>query len=159
MHSLGLVGSRPVTSTLAPPLEGTDVIHAAGGIIVRADDDAAAQVAVVWREGRGDWTFPKGKLDPGETYEGAACREVVEETGMSCRAVRFIGTTEYRHRKGRPKIVAYFLMTALEGEFAPNEEVDELRWCTVEEAERLLTWDRDRDLLARAALLPELHAP
>ena len=51
---------------------------------------------------------------------------------MTCRTVRFIGTTEYQHRKGRPKVVAYFLMTDLDGEFAPNEEVDELRWCTVD---------------------------
>jgi 8-oxo-dGTP diphosphatase len=144
-----------VTSTLAPPLEATEVIHAAGGIVVRQDD--VPRVAVVWRELRGDWTFPKGKLDVGETYERAACREVVEETGLQCRVVRYVGTTEYVHRKGRPKVVAYFLMAEVGGEFSPNEEVDELRWCTVREAERLLTWDRDRDLLAHAALLPELR--
>jgi 8-oxo-dGTP pyrophosphatase MutT (NUDIX family) len=147
-----------VTSTLAPQLETTEVIHAAGGIIVRSPTDEEPRVAVVWRQLRGDWTFPKGKLDPGETYEQAACREVVEETGLSCRTARFIGTTEYLHRKGRPKVVAYFLMSEVAGVFTPNEEVDELRWCTVREAERLLTWDRDRDLLARAAQLPELRS-
>ena len=141
----------------APPFETTEAIHAAGGIVVRHTAEGTAQVAVVWRELRGDWTFPKGKLDGGETYEQAACREVVEETSMSCRVIRFIGTTEYQHRKGRPKVVAYFLMAAVGGEFTPNDEVDELRWCTVAEAERLLTWDRDRDLLERAAVLPELH--
>ena len=86
------------------------------------------------------------------------CREVVEETGLTCHVARFIGTTEYLHRKGRPKVVAYFLMGEVDGEFTPNDEVDELRWCTVREAERLLTWDRDRDLLARAAQLPELRS-
>jgi len=146
-----------VTSTLAPQLETTQVIHAAGGIIVRDLAGEAPRVAVVWRDLRGDWTFPKGKLDPGETYEQAACREVEEETGLTCRTSRFIGTTEYLHRKGRPKVVAYFLMSVVAGEFRPNDEVDELRWCTVQEAERLLTWDRDRDLLARAAQLPELR--
>lgn len=146
-----------MTSTLAPQLETTDVVHAAGGIVLRGAPGDEQQVAVVWRKSRGDWTFPKGKLDMGETYERAACREVEEEIGMRCRVVRFIGTTEYLHRKGRPKVVAYFLMTELSGEFAPNEEVDELRWCTVHDAERLLTWDRDRELLARAALLPELR--
>ena len=145
-----------MTSTLAPPLDATDVIHAAGGIVVRRDDDEP-RVAIVWREGRGDWTFPKGKLDVGETYERAACREVEEETGLTCAVARFVGTTEYTHRKGRPKVVAYFLMHVAGGAFAPNEEVDELRWCTVDEAERLLTWDRDRDLLAHAAVLPELQ--
>jgi 8-oxo-dGTP pyrophosphatase MutT (NUDIX family) len=146
-----------VTSTLTPPLESTDAIHAAGGIVVRREAGDVPRVAVVWREQRGDWTFPKGKLDPGETYERAACREVEEETGLTCGTLRYVGTTEYTHRKGRPKVVAYFLMQSVSGSFAPNEEVDELRWCTVEEAERLLTWDRDRDLLAHAALLSELQ--
>jgi 8-oxo-dGTP pyrophosphatase MutT (NUDIX family) len=145
-----------VTATLDATNERLDVIHAAGGIVVRRDDDGKARVAVVWRSGRGDWTFPKGKLDAGETYEQAACREVEEETGLRCAAQRFIGTTEYQHRKGRPKVVAYFLMTPEGGAFTPNEEVDELTWCTVLEAERLLTWDRDRDLLAHASQLPEL---
>jgi 8-oxo-dGTP pyrophosphatase MutT (NUDIX family) len=144
-----------VTTTLSATTEGVQVIHAAGGIVVRRDDDGV-RVAVVWRSERGDWTFPKGKLDSGETYEQAACREVEEETGLVCTALRFVGTTEYQHRKGRPKVVAYFLMTPTSGSFTPNEEVDELSWCTVLEAERLLTWDRDRDLLARASQLPEL---
>lgn len=144
-----------MTSTLAPPSSPADVIHAAGGIVARREDGEPL-VAVVWRQVRGDWTFPKGKLDLGETYEQAACREVEEETGMRCRTIRYVGTTEYQHRKGRPKVVAYFLMEAISGDFTPNDEVDELRWCSVRDAERLLTWDRDRDLLARASMLPEL---
>ena len=148
-----------MTSTLAPQLETTEAIHAAGGIIVRSEPGEAPKVAVVWRELRGDWTFPKGKLDVGETYEQAACREVVEETGMTCRVARFIGTTEYLHRKGRPKVVAYFLMA----EVRRRVHRRTTRWtscagASVREAERLLTWDRDRDLLARAAQLPELRS-
>lgn len=146
-----------MTATLAPLLETTDVIHAAGGIVARRGEHGDPLVAVVWRSARGDWTFPKGKLDLPETYEQAALREVEEETGMTCRVVRYIGTTQYQHRKGRPKVVAYFLMVPGNGEFTPNEEVDELRWCTVRDAERLLTWDRDRDLLERASSLPELR--
>jgi len=146
-----------VTTTLASTREATDVIQAAGGIVARRDERDEPRVAVVWRSARGDWTFPKGKLDAPETFEQAALREVVEETGLTCRVVRFIGTTQYQHRKGRAKVVAYFLMVPSEGEFTPNDEVDELRWCTVREAERLLTWDRDRDLLERASALPELR--
>ena len=102
----------------------------------------------VARAARATGPSPRASSTRGETYEQAACREVVEETGMTCRVARFIGTTEYLHRKGRQKVVAYFLMSELAGEFVPNSEVDELRWCTVAQAERLLTWDRDRDLLA-----------
>jgi 8-oxo-dGTP diphosphatase len=146
-----------VTATLTPLRETTDVIHAAGGIVARRGETGEPLVAVVWRAARGDWTFPKGKLDLSETYEQAALREVTEETGLTCQVVRFIGTTQYQHRKGRAKVVAYFLMAPGAGEFEPNDEVDELRWCSVREAERLLTWDRDRDLLERASSLPELR--
>ena len=59
-----------------------------------------------------DWSFPKGKLEAGETFEVAALREVREETGMTCRLLRFIGHTEYVDRKGRPKAVAYWVMAA-----------------------------------------------
>lgn len=149
--------ARHVAVTLAPMRPEAEVIHAAGGLVLQRGDDGVARVAVVWRSGRGDWTFPKGKLDPGETYERAATREVEEETGLVCEPLRFVGTTEYQHRKGRPKVVAYFLMVPTGGEFTPNEEVDELAWCTVPEAERLLTWDRDRELLERASMLPELR--
>lgn len=146
-----------VSGTLTPLRETTDVIHAAGGIVARRGDGGEPLVAVVWRAARGDWTFPKGKLNLSETYEQAALREVAEETGLTCQVVRFIGTTQYQHRKGRAKVVAYFLMVPSDGEFTPNDEVDELRWCSVRDAERLLTWDRDRDLLERASSLPELR--
>ena len=66
----------------------------------------------------------------------AALREVREETGMTCRLLRFIGHTEYVDRKGRPKAVAYWVMAAAGGFFTPNEEVDELRWLSLEEATR-----------------------
>jgi 8-oxo-dGTP diphosphatase len=94
-----------------------------------------------------DWSFPKGKLEEGETFDGAARREVQEETGMICRIVRFIGHTEYVDRKGRPKAVAYWVMEATGGSFTPNLEVDELRWVPLDEAGRLLSYPRDRELV------------
>ena len=75
-------------------------------------------------------------------------REVREETGMACRLLRFIGHTEYVDRKGRPKAVAYWIMAAEEGSFTPNAEVDELRWSSLGDAIRLLSYSRDRELLA-----------
>lgn len=135
-----------------------DLIRAAGGIVIRWVGGARAEVACIYREARGDWTFPKGKLDDGETFEQAALREVHEETGMRCRIARFIGTTNYTHRKGRPKIVAYYLMEVDEGEFAPTEEVDELVWLALESVRGHLTWDRDRELFDLAIGFPELRA-
>ena len=135
-----------------------DLIRAAGGIVIRTVAGGRVEVACIYRESRGDWTFPKGKLDPGETFEEGALREVLEETGMKCRVVRFAGTTNYTHRKGKPKIVAYFVMAVQEGDFTPNDEVDELVWLPLESVHAHLTWDRDRELFEFVAQLPELRA-
>jgi 8-oxo-dGTP pyrophosphatase MutT (NUDIX family) len=143
---------------IVPSDAPSDLIRAAGGIVTRFVAHQRVEVACIYRESRGDWTFPKGKLDPGETFEQAALREVEEETGMVCRVERFVGTTNYTHRKGRPKIVAYFLMSVAEGEFAPNEEVDELVWLALEQVHGHLTWDRDRELFDLVMNLPELRA-
>ena len=66
---------------------------AAGGVVVRD-----GEVVVVHRPRYEDWTLPKGKLDPGETLEEAALREVEEETGLRCRLVRELPPVAYRDR-------------------------------------------------------------
>jgi len=130
-------------------------IRAAGGLVVRRGPDGVAQVAVVHRPKYDDWSFPKGKLEPGETDEGCAVREVREETGLTSRLGRPLGSTAYRDRFGRPKVVRYWLMHPVSGEFRPTREVDEVRWLPAEEARSLLTYQHDRELLDRmkAALI------
>lgn len=135
-----------------------DLIRAAGGIVHRPVLGGRVEIACIYRESRGDWTFPKGKLDEGETFEQAALREVIEETNMLCRVVRFVGTTNYTHRKGKPKIVAYYLMSVDQGEFIPNEEVDDLVWLPLEQVRPHLTWDRDQELFDLVLAMPELRA-
>lgn len=136
-----------------------ELVRAAGGIPVRRSADGWWEVAVVHRPARADWSFPKGKLEEGESFEDCALREVSEETGLECRLGRFIGHTEYRDRKDRPKVVAYWVMEPLSGTFRPNEEVDELRWVDLGTAEQLLTYDRDRELLVVLAAADEVAAP
>jgi 8-oxo-dGTP diphosphatase len=133
-----------MTAELPTP---TEVVQAAGGLVVRRHH-VALEIAVVHRPVHQDWSFPKGKLEEGETFELAALREVQEETGMACRLLRFIGHTEYADRKGRPKAVAYWVMVAQSGSFVPNAEVDEMRWVTLDGASRLLSYPRDRELAA-----------
>lgn len=135
-----------------------DLIRAAGGVVIRFVPGGRVEVACIYREARGDWTFPKGKLAEGETFEQAALREVFEETGLNCRVVRFVGTTNYTHRKGKPKIVAYYLMHVNDGEFTPNDEVDVLVWLPLERVRDHLTWDRDQELFDLLLTLPELRA-
>jgi ADP-ribose pyrophosphatase YjhB (NUDIX family) len=105
------------------------------------------EIAIVHRPIRDDWSLPKGKVEAKETLTECALREVREETGLWCRILSFVGTTEYRDRKDRPKIVAYWAMTPESGSFRISEEVDEMRWMDPADAAQLLTYERDRDLL------------
>jgi 8-oxo-dGTP diphosphatase len=122
-------------------------IEAAGGVVVRGQPDAT-EVAVVHRPRYDDWSFPKGKLDPGETFEDAALREVREETGLICRLGAELAAARYEDREGRSKVVRYWLMAVIEDPgFEPNDEVDELRWLAPAAATELLTYPRDRKLV------------
>ena len=126
----------------------TPTVLAAGGIVSRPGPAGLTEIAVVHRPGYDDWSLPKGKLEPGETLEGAALREVQEETGLECRIVRPFGMTSYIDRKGRSKTATYWVMRPVGGSFSPSAEVDELRWLTIDEALELLSYERDRKLLA-----------
>jgi 8-oxo-dGTP pyrophosphatase MutT (NUDIX family) len=125
----------------------SELILAAGGLVIRQSGPNRIEIAIVHRPIREDWSYPKGKVEPKETLTECALREVLEETGLSCRIVSFVGTTEYRDRKDRRKIAAYWVMTPDGGRFRSSEEVDEMRWVELGEAARLLTYERDRELL------------
>ena len=137
---------------------GAIVVQAAGGLVWR-DHRGEAQVLLVHRRRYDDWSFPKGKADPGESPEETARREVEEETGLACSLGEPAGETRYRDAKGRPKIVRYWHMTPERAghEFTPNDEVDALHWCSRDAAAGLLTYDHDRKLLHHAATPGRSH--
>ena len=118
------------------------MVRAAGGVIERD-----GQVLLVHRPKYDDWSFPKGKLEDGETWEEAALREVEEETGLRCTIGEELGRTHYLVLQG-PKEVRYFRMSCA-GEAQAQNEVDEVRWLPLDEARELLTNHRDRALLDR----------
>jgi len=127
----------------APPPE----VRAAGGVVLRD-----GLVAVVHRPKYGDWSLPKGKLEPDETWEQAALREVEEETGLRCTLAEPLESTRYTDRKGRPKEVRYWRMeVATDTGLGPDDEVDEVRWVPLDEAEALLTHAHDRALVRELA--------
>ncbi len=117
-------------------------IEAAGGVIIRD-----GKVAVVHRDRYDDWSLPKGKLDAGESFEEAALREVLEETGLECELGRELEPVSYVDQKGRPKLVRYWLMEVTGGDFEANDEVDEMRWLPLAQAAELLSYPHDRELV------------
>jgi 8-oxo-dGTP diphosphatase len=123
----------------------SEEVRAAGGVVMRD-----GLVAVVHRPRYDDWSLPKGKLDSGETFEEAGLREVEEETGLRARLVRELPSVEYVVRD-RPKVVRYWLMEVeSDPGFEPNDEVDDLRWLSPADALELLTYDRDKGVVAAA---------
>jgi 8-oxo-dGTP pyrophosphatase MutT (NUDIX family) len=133
-------------------------VRAAGGIVWRAGAGGVPEVLVVHRPKYEDWSFPKGKQEEGESDEETALREVEEETGFRCHLGPELPGVTYIDRKGRPKSVRYFVMTAVDGEFAPGDEVDEIRWLRLPAARALLTYDRDRGVLDAFSLAPSERA-
>jgi 8-oxo-dGTP pyrophosphatase MutT (NUDIX family) len=134
----------------SPEVEADGITHeveAAGAVVWRVGPDGPIEVALIHRPKYDDWSFPKGKLLPGESLADAAVREVAEETGFRCRVGEVIGIQRYRDSRARSKAVTYWLMEWVEGRFDPSDEVDRLRWVPVAEAERMLTYDRDLELL------------
>ena len=118
-------------------------VRAAGGVVVRD-----GRIAIVHRPRYGDWSLPKGKLDPGEDFPTAALREVREETGLDCRLGDELPEVRYEDRHGRSKVVRFWAMEVIgESPFRADDEVDELRWVPLGEAAELLTYDTDRRLV------------
>lgn len=105
------------------------------------------EVLIVHRPRYDDWSLPKGHVDPGETAIDAAVREVREETGFVCTPDEVAGIASYTTLSGEHKVVHYWVMTVVSGEFAPNDEVDEIRWESPDGAVGLLSYDLDRDLI------------
>ncbi|HJR96376.1 MAG TPA: NUDIX hydrolase [Actinomycetota bacterium] len=124
-------------------------VRAAGGVVRRAGRHGP-EFALVHRARYDDWTFPKGKAEDGESDEVSAEREVREETGFVCERGPEVVSVRYADRRGRPKTVRYWLMYPVGGAFAPNDEVDDLRWLDADSAAALLTYGHDKNVLADA---------
>lgn len=130
----------------------------AGGIVVRVRDGRVQLVVGMRRRERGvTWTLPKGTPRPGETLAETAIREVGEETGLIVAIQRPIGSIQYFFTVDDVRIaktVHYFLMEPRGGHLARHDrEFARVRWIDLEAAPGLLTFETERELVARVAEL------
>lgn len=125
------------------------LVRAAGGVVTR-DGPGGLEVVLVHRAAYDDWSFPKGKLEPGEDELTAALREVEEETGLACTTQEDLGAITYVDGRGRPKVVRYWRMAPQDGpEPSGQHEIDDARWMPLADAEEALTYAHDRRLVRR----------
>lgn len=142
-------------------------IYAAGAVLWRVQKNSTqndstqgdstqrnqVEVALVHRPRYNDWSLPKGKLQQGETAAFAAVREIAEETGYHAILGRKVARIGYPVH-GEVKVVDYFAAQADNGEFVPNDEVDELRWLSVPAARSLCSYRDEHEALAIFSSLP-----
>ncbi len=124
------------------------VIQAAGGIIWKLEGKEK-KLAVVHRHKHNDWSLPKGKVDPGESWKKAALREVLEETGCVGKIKKFAGSISYT-LDGIPKVVMFWHMGIISSEPEKmNGEIDEVRWLSVDEAIKIMDYEDEIELLQK----------
>ena len=145
----------------------TDEISAGGLVVRRVTSGFEVLVAeqLDRNSGRRTIRLPKGKVDPGETLEQTALREVREEVGLRARIVAPLGEVSYvffERRAGRQiaKRVHYYLMALVSGDaHAADGEMESVAWCAPAEAERRMSFDAEREIVSRGRALLESRDP
>ena len=134
----------------------------AGGLVLDSNDADQARAALIGRtdrRGRLLWSLPKGHVEPGESAEAAAVREVAEETGITGRVVAALGTIDFWFvADGRRihKTVHHFLLMAQHGELSADDvEVEEVAWVPLDELPGRLAYADERRLIEQ---VPQLLA-
>lgn len=150
------MASMDLSAHASEPAAGPDVT-AAGAVVFRRTN--GGEVLLVHRPKYDDWSWPKGKQDPGEHVTTTAVREVLEETGVEIRLARPLAPQAYVVSGGRMKTVHYWLGRVVGDEevadYATNEEIDDLGWFSLEKARKRLTYADDVDLLDQVETLTQ----
>jgi 8-oxo-dGTP pyrophosphatase MutT (NUDIX family) len=134
-------------------------VFAAGALCWR-EVDGQLLIAIIHRKRYGDWSWPKGKVDPGESLPQAAVREIREETGLKVKLGVHLGTQKYMLQNGAAKEVHYWAAkvsdkSLAESTFKPDEEVERIEWKTPKEIDDLLSYEQDKEFLVK---LVDLHS-
>lgn len=134
-------------------------IFAAGCLVYRRSE-TGVEFLVIHRDRYDDWSFPKGKRDEGETDLECALREVTEETGFAGELGPELKSSTYTvlpkkatsSKAPREKIVRWWLLEQRTGDFMPNDEVDSIAWLSAADAQQVLTYRHDLELLDEPAV-------
>lgn len=133
-------------------------IWAAGAAVYRMRS-GRPEILLVHRPRYDDWSLPKGKLDRGESFKRCAERETAEESGVSGVVERPIGTVGYVTGAGNNKAVRYWLIRGKDEEFAPNSEVDKIRWMRPKKAMEKVSYSRDEAIIRTASAMARDRRP
>jgi len=129
----------------------TQKVESAGGVVFRAVN-GNLEVALIKK--RSLWFLPKGLIEPSETFEDAALREVKEETGLDSDVVKKIGEIRYDFTKEKHryfKTVHYYLLKNTGGCLQNHDsEVDRAKWVPLSEALKMLNYALERKILRKA---------
>ena len=147
------------TDAPKPKLPVVDQVSS-GGVAFRRSE-AGVEIALISVGKPARWQLPKGIVDPGETPEVTAVREVEEEAGIKTKLLQKLDTIEYWYvgNKGQQRVrfhkfVHFFLLAYTSGDIGKHDwEVNEARWVTIKDAEQMLAFKSEKQTVARAAHL------
>lgn len=124
------------------------MIRAAGALLWRENSELKIEIALIHRPRYDDWSHPKGKLEEGEASLLCAFREVIEETGITPQFGRELGSVEYKEPAGLKRVKYWAAKAPYNSEkFVVNEEVDQIKWLSPEDALGLATHESDRAII------------
>lgn len=124
----------------------SDLILAAGVVIYRDAKDNEIEIAIIHRPKYDDWSFPKGKLEIGESLIACAYREVLEETNIQTQFGPFLGEVNYTTAEGEKNVSYWSAKAIAQTPFHANAEVDQLKWVAVKKVAELLTLKSDKKI-------------
>lgn len=138
----------------------TDSPVVAAGALVWRRVGRHLEVLLVHRPRYDDWSFPKGKVDPGETVRACAVREVEEETGVPIALDQPLGMLSYRMSNHKKKVVHYWAARELAADSparsarpkvrpASTSEIDDVQWVSTRIAYQILNHEDERELLGK----------
>lgn len=137
--------------------------RSAGGVVYR--EIPGGYYLLLIKDAYSNWGLPKGHIEASETAKSAALREVLEETGLACRAVgdELMTIDWYFRAQGQVihKFCQFFLMESASGDPTPDasEGITECRWFSLEEAVRDVGYDNAREVLELAVRALEVSGP